>query len=82
MLLLDDSIQEIGVTHVVQFIIDKVATYMADGEAPHIVLDSMCSHCIDLSIEDMGKFYCMRDAIELPKSIMKSIHNLLQILTS
>ena len=45
--LMDGFIQEIGLQHVVQIIIDNVANIcgcwqVANGEAPHIVLDSLC----------------------------------------
>jgi hypothetical protein len=44
--LLDEFVREVGVQHVVQVVINNVYNYVAveqvaNGEAPHIVLDSM-----------------------------------------
>ncbi len=78
--LLNEFIQEIGAQHVVQFITDNAANYVAAGRMlmskyPTIFWTPCATHCLDLLLEDLGKIDWIRDAIDSAKSITKFIYN-------
>lgn len=79
--LLDGFIQEIGLLqHVVQVIMDDVASYVAAdmflmSRYPTLFWIPCVVHYIDLILEDIGKLDFIRETIESGKSITKFIYN-------
>eukprot|EP00253_Pinus_taeda_P008701 PITA_08701 len=84
--LLDVLILEVGAEHVVQVITDNAANYVIAGkmlmERHHILFWTPCSaHCIDLMLEDIGKFSFVKDIVDSSKSITKFIYNHASVLS-
>jgi hypothetical protein len=78
--LLDGFIQEVGLQHIVQVIMDNAAKYVATGRMhmsryPTLFWTPCVAHCLDLMLEDMGKIDWIKDAIDSTRSITKFIYN-------
>ena len=71
-------IREIGLEHVVQIIIDNAANYvvverMLMERHPSLFWTPCVSHCINLTLEDMGKIPFIKEVFDHAKSITKFI---------
>ncbi|XP_057964619.1 uncharacterized protein LOC131155470 [Malania oleifera] len=58
--LLDEMVEEIGESNVIQVVTDNVSNYVATGrlleaKRPHLYWTPCAAHCIDLILEDIGK---------------------------
>eukprot|EP00253_Pinus_taeda_P021949 PITA_21949 len=78
--LLDQVVEEVGVANVVQIITDNASNYVLAGkllEEKHktIFWTPCIAHCIDLMLEDIGKFDWVKNTIDHAKSITKFIYN-------
>lgn len=78
--LLDVFILEVGAEHVVQVITNNAANYVVVGKMlmeRHLTLfwTPCATHCIDLMLEDIGKFSFVKDIVDSSKSITKFIYN-------
>lgn len=84
--LLDLFIQEVGPSNVVQVITDNAANYVAAGKLlmeryPNSFWTHCAVHCIDLTLEDIGKILIVRDIVESSRSITKFIYNYASVLS-
>jgi hypothetical protein len=78
--LLHGFIEEIGAHHVVQIVTDNAANYVVAGrmliERHGTMLWTPCAaHCIDLTLEDVGKIPFVKEVIDQAKNIPKYIYN-------
>jgi hypothetical protein len=78
--LLDGFIREIAPQYVVQVITDNVANYVVAGRMlmqryPSLYWSPCAAHCIDLMLEDIGKFPWIKEIIDLARSVTTYIYN-------
>eukprot|EP00253_Pinus_taeda_P004648 PITA_04648 len=78
--LLDEVVEEVGVSNVVQVITDNASNYVLAGkllEEKHktIFWTPCAAHCIDLMLEDTGKLDWVKNIVYHAKSITKFIYN-------
>ncbi|RVW19580.1 hypothetical protein CK203_116285 [Vitis vinifera] len=75
---LDEVVEEIGEENVVQVIIDNASNYVNPGmrlmEKEKIVVDSLCAHCIDLMLEDIGKLNVHATTLSQARQVVKFIY--------
>jgi hypothetical protein len=66
--LFDKFIQDVGPQNSVQVIADSVANYVAAGrllmQRCPTLFWTCAAHCVDLILEDMGIFFCIKDIVE------------------
>ncbi|KAJ4972262.1 hypothetical protein NE237_005361 [Protea cynaroides] len=83
--LLKEVVEDVGVQHVLQVITDSAEHYIEAGKMltetfPTIYWTPCSARCIDLMLEDFGKFEWINAILEQAKSITRFVYNHVDVL--
>ncbi|XP_043697120.1 uncharacterized protein LOC122647875 [Telopea speciosissima] len=83
--LLKEVVEDVGVQHVLQVITDSAENYIEAGRLltetfPTIYWTPCSARCIDLMLEDFGKFEWINATLEQAKSITRFVYNHVEVL--
>ncbi|XP_042475564.1 uncharacterized protein LOC122057512 [Macadamia integrifolia] len=83
--LLKEVVEDVGVQHVLQVVTDSAEHYIEAGKSltetfPTIYWTPCSARCIDLMLEDFGKFEWVNAILEQAKSVTRFVYNHIEVL--